>query len=336
MLKEYSDEQRRVFIDTEQVYSAFLETRNKFQSQYKGSMVWKKSKGKEYLFRLRDSRGNGSSLGVKNDRNIEIYENFHQEKLALKTRLESLKEQLSLQAKYCKANRINRVPSIITAILRKAEQDGLLDKLQIVGTNAIYAYEAMSGISFPRDILATQDMDILWDSRAKLKLTSDLSEHGLLGLLKAVDPSFEKATSTFRAHNKDGFYVDLIKPMPVDVMHKEDVSIGGCNDLEATEVFSQKWLVSSPKLKQIVIGEDGFPATMPIPDPRSFSLHKLWLSQQPERDPKKKPRDKNQAIEVANLVTSHLPNFQFTEDELRMFPSKVVKLAKDAPIGFDF
>jgi hypothetical protein len=37
--------------------------------------------------------------------------------------------------------------------------------LQTLGTNALYAYEARAGVFFDRGLLATQDVDVLWDSR---------------------------------------------------------------------------------------------------------------------------------------------------------------------------
>jgi len=74
---------------------------------------------------------------------------------------------------------------------------------------------------------------------------------------------------------------------------------------------------------QTVIGDDGFPAPMIVPDPRSFVLHKLWLSQQTDRDPLKKKRDFNQSVAVTHLIMQYLPEYCFKASELRMFPKHV-------------
>ena len=100
-------------------------------------------------------------------------------------------------------------------------------------------------------------------------------------------------------------------------------------------------MISSPKIYQIVIGEDGFPAAMSVPDPRAFALHKLWLSKQVRRDPVKKQRDVDQAIAVANLIVKYLPQYKFKASELRMFPKYILTEAEknlteiELPSGFD-
>ena len=117
--------------------------------------------------------------------------------------------------------------------------------------------------------------------------------------------------------------------------------MGGDTDLKAVEIRNLQWLVSSPKFSQIVVGDDGYPAAMFCPDPRSFALHKIWLSEQPDRDPIKKKRDRNQGIAVAYLVSRYLPQYKFTASELRMFPKHVLDAARaeisnlETPAGFD-
>ena len=47
--------------------------------------------------------------------------------------------------------------------------------------------------------------------------------------------------------------------------------------------------------------------------PRTFALHKDWLSRQSERSPVKKPRDLTQARAVARLVRESMPHLSFDE-----------------------
>jgi hypothetical protein len=104
--------------------------------------------------------------------------------------------------------------------------------------------------------------------------------------------------------------------------------MGGVGDLMAAEIRNLHWLISSPKFSRIVIGNDGYPARMVTPDPRAFALHKLWLNRQTDREPVKKPRDREQAKAVAQLVVRYLPQYQFAISELRMFPKELVLEAK--------
>ena len=103
--------------------------------------------------------------------------------------------------------------------------------------------------------------------------------------------------------------------------------MGGLGDLEAVEITNLQWLLSSQKFLQFVIGDDGYPSAMISPDPRAFALHKLWLSEQPDRDPIKKKRDKDQGQAVAQLILQYLPQYPFKKAELKMFPIEVINKA---------
>jgi len=324
---EMSDNQRRVFIDAAQIYEAYMEAFWQNIS-YRGSMLWKKVGGKEYLFRLNDRHGNGKSLGVRSESSEKIFSEFHENKWRIKERFDGLKQRLEEQARFCKAALIQRVPRICAKILRLSEQHRILGKnIVIIGTNALYAYESAAGVFTDRSVTATQDADILWDIRPKLCLAADgeMNSGGFIGLLRKADKTFEPVRKYgFRAVNKDGYMVDLIKPEPRPAMKKERQRMGGSDDLEAVEIRNLQWLISSPKFTQTVIGDDGFPATMIVPDPRSFVLHKLWLSQQTDREPLKKKRDFNQAGGVAHLIMQYLPEYRFEPSELRMFPKHLI------------
>lgn len=312
---------------------------------FHGGMHWKKSKGREYLFRTHDRFGNGRSLGPRSSHTEKTYIEFHRQKQHNKERLRSLKDQLVEQARFCRAARINRVPKLVTAIARLLDQGGLLGRnLQIIGTNALWAYEAATGTIFESQLMATRDMDVLWDSRTRLNLSGDenVMEDGLLGILKKADRSFELlASDSFRAVNRHGYMVDLVKPEPRSVLVKDFRRIGTGEDLTAAEIRNLQWLVSSPKMTQVVVGADGFPATMVVPDPRAFALHKLWLSSQPDRGAAQRRRDHSQALMVCRLVLTYLPGLHFDFSELRMFPKAVVENTEAAiqrnefPAGYE-
>ena len=214
----------------------------------------------------------------------------------------------------------------------------------IVGTNALYAYEAAAGAYVDTSITATGDLDILWDVRSRLTLVADndIDQIGLLDILRKADRSFElSGPRSFRAVNRDGYMVDLIKSEPKQMLRREPTQMGGPGDLKAAEIKNLHWLISSPKINQVVIGEDGFPAAISVPDPRAFALHKLWLSKQVRREAVKKQRDRDQAIAVANLTVKYLPQYKFKATELRIFPKAIFAEAEkdiselELPSGFN-
>jgi hypothetical protein len=330
---EMGTDQARIFIDASQLYDAFREAyRNAYA--YRGGMHWKKAKGKQYLFRSRGGYGAGKSLGPRSPETEHIYQKFHQNSAAAKARLKNLKRKILEHARYCKAAKINRVPDIVTKILRELDQRKLLgDHIKIVGTNALYAYEAAAGVRFDSGLIATMDVDLLWDVRKRLMLAikEDGDPGDFIDVLRKADKTFQIfQKQRFRVVNKDGFMVDLLKAMPSRMTDKERDRIGGKDDLAAVEVMNLSWLLSSPKFEQVVIGKDGIPARMVVPDPRAFALHKFWVSKRDDREPAKKNRDASQALAVAKLVIDRLPQSKFNEDQLRMFPTSLVTHFNDS------
>lgn len=329
--REMNDNQRRVFIDTVQLYDAYS-TLQKNRS-CKGGMHWKKAKGREYLFRSHDRYGYGKSLGLRSPQTEKILADFRTAKQQVKNRLSALQDRLEEQSRFCKAALIQRVPRTVAGILRVLDRYNIFGRnVIVIGTNAMYAYEAAAGVFFDSPMMSTKDVDILWDTRRKLTLVMDSAgkPDGLLDIIRKADRSFEAVRAEgFRAVNRDGYMVDLIKPLPKKIMKKEPMRIGGPGDLKAVEIRNLHWLISSPKFAQIVIGDDGMPAPMIVPDPRAFALHKFWLSSQDDREPVKKQRDRGQAIALGRLVIEHLPQYRFDASELRMFPLEVVQKATE-------
>lgn len=337
---ELTENQQRVYIDAIQIYQAYREALTS-AAKFKGTMRWKKSGGKEYLFRANDRYGNGKSLGPRTPVNEELKEKFMQSKHEAENRLRSLQDSLEEQARFCKAAKINRVPNIVTALLRNMSNQKLLGtSLYVVGTYSLYAYEAMAGIRFETGITATGDIDFLWHDTKKLHLNGELSVSRLMGVLTSTDKTFRRMKQKYKAVNSKGFEVDLIKRVPVNPFIEEKrTSIGNSDDLQAVNINSQKWITASQKVEAVVIGLDGFPAIISVPDPQVFVLHKLWMSKNSDRENSKKRRDRTQATAVAEVIIKHLPNYKFSEKELRVLPKKLIDNAKNEssmPADFKF
>jgi len=216
------------------------------------------------------------------------------------------------------------LPAIAARILRELEKMGLLGRHVIVaGTNALYAYEAATGVVLGSQFVATEDADLLWDTRQSLLLAATrVHKDGLLGLLKRVDRSFN-ADFGFNATNRDGYIVDLLCPEPADmtIMRAE-------GDLEATEMAGTQWLLQAKHFEQVVIGGDGMPVRMVVPEPRTFAIHKLWVSRQPSRQPLKRPRDVDHARVVEALAKTYL-RLPFTAKDMPWLAPELRVLLKE-------
>ncbi len=309
-MKLLSNQQRLHQVNTAQIYENYHAAQIHAAS-YTYGMRWKTVRGTEYLFRDRDRRGNGNSYGPRSTQTEALFAAFSVGRQSAQERLRLITEKIQEQARLNKALRLNRVPRIVARVLRELDRAGLHDSFTVIGTQALYAYEAEGGAHFLLELLASGDVDLLYDGRQKMTVVSEkLEGHGLLGLLKNADKTFECVRENgYRAANAGQFMVDLV--IAPRGMHATEQITFAESDLVAVEVPGLQWLLNSPKLDVIAIDEDGWPVPMRVPDPRAFALHKAWLSGQPTREKIKKPRDFEQAQIVAKLVQAEMPQLSF-------------------------
>jgi hypothetical protein len=331
--KELSSEQIRQHIDTAQAYEVYRTRSKEYEQRFSGSMSWKKSTNdKEYLYKK--TSGIWKSLGARSPETETIYDQFHTGRDNSKERLARLAQRLDELAPVNRAMALGRVPLLTARIIRALDKLGLIGSaVDVVGTNALFVYERMAAVHITSGLLSTQDVDLLMDSRFNLRLiTKDFSHKGLIGLLQKIDHSFVPlAKNGYRAANRDGFLVDLIKPAPKDIMSSKEKTrfSADADDLQAIEIEGLSWLVNSPKTQTVVIDERGYPLTYSCPDPRAFALHKLWLSRRADRDAAKRIRDEQQARIVAELIAKRLPHLSFESSDLQALPLALRQLAME-------
>jgi hypothetical protein len=323
-MKLLSNQQRLHQINTEQLFDNYR-TALSHATSYTYGMRWKTVRDTEYLFRDKDRHGNGKSLGRRAKETETLLATFSAARSVAQERLRLITEKIVEQARLNKALKLNRVPRVVARVLRELDQAGLHDSFTVIGTQALYAYEAAAGAHFLLELLASGDVDLLYDARHKMTVVSDkLDGDGLLGLLKKADKTFECVRENgYRAANAGQFMVDLV--IAPRGMHVADSVTFSSSDLVAAEVPGLQWLLNSPKLDAVAIDEDGWPVPVKAPDPRAFALHKAWLSGLPTREPIKKPRDLAQARAVAQLVQDEMPQFSF-EDALTSLHGDVRKM----------
>lgn len=327
--QELNGDQRREVVNTQQRYAAYREAAERHDS-YRGSMVWKEINGRDYLVRSHYGKSGvrrQTSLGLRSKQTDAIKLEFERGRSEAQERLKNLKAVIARQSAINRAIGLSRVPLIVARIIRALDHAKMLGSgIRVLGTNAIYAYEAAAGVRIDPGLTATDDIDLLFDSRRNLTFIAneEVAYPSLLHLLQKVDGSFNRSTLKFRAANKDGYLVDLIKPLRDPPWRKSKDQVGAdAEDLLAVEIEGLAWHENAPSFEAIVIDEKGEPFRMVATDPRVWVAHKLWLSKRLDREPIKRRNDEAQARAIGGLVAKYLPNLPYVADEMRMLPKAV-------------
>ena len=326
MLAELNNAQRRQFVDAVQAFEAWEDSKAELSRRFPGSMRWVERKGHVYL--LRKQASSEVSLGRRTEETEEIYRAFRDGRDAERKRYSELGARLKEMAPVNRALRLNRVPIITARILRHLAGARVLGRnISVVGTNSLYLYEALAGVQLRSDLLATDDVDLLWDARKSLSLAvSGFRKEGVIGYLRRADRSFRRSSGQhYRAINGDGFMVDLIQP--IDDLQAGTDDIANEEDLVGIGVEGLEWLVNAPKLDGVVIGEDGIPIRCSSVDPRAFALHKAWVSERADRDPVRRVRDYAQAQEAA-WIADHYLGLEISDRALSALPAFMRRFAE--------
>lgn len=311
MLLELSEQQTRQFIDAEAAFTA-LEQARKEAAQVRGSMFWREQGGGRYLIRTSPTGGQ-KSLGLYSDETAKIAERFLTRKEELQRRVKSLTESVETHRRLNRALRVGRAPALLVELLNAIERAGLAEHFIVVGTHALYAYESAAGVRIPDGAMATQDVDLLMDTRKGVKLFTQMGriDSSMIGLLQKVDKTFRvRGAQKYTAVNGSGFEVDIIRrasggkdPHPLRLSDDED-------DLWAVQVPSGESLLGARRFSQVVVSSTGTMARMNTVHPLDFARIKHKLSTAVERDPLKARKDALQAQVATEIVDRYLPHMQ--------------------------
>ena len=112
--------------------------------RYEGGMYWKRQGAYEYLVRTaKDNRQH--RLGPRTPETEKTFAEFNQRKQAAELRLRSLRAALTEAERMNKAVKAGRAPAMVIVLLQTLEDAGLQRHFTVVGTHALYAYEAAAG-----------------------------------------------------------------------------------------------------------------------------------------------------------------------------------------------
>ncbi|CAN5683869.1 GSU2403 family nucleotidyltransferase fold protein [soil metagenome] len=311
-MQELSATITRQTIDATAVVDALAEATLE-AAQVRGGMYWhagpSSSPDSRYLVRTTPA-GAETSLGAHTPETQAIYDKFMQRKQASATRLAGLKAALDQQHRMNRALRVGRVDPLVVALLNRLASTQLSEHFRVVGTHALYAYEAAAGVRLDADVLATRDIDLLWDTRKRIIFSTQLArvDSSMLGLLKKVDPTFRmRKSQQYTAVNKDGFEVDIIRreqagddPHPIKLSDEDE-------DFWVAQARRANVLLDSPAFSAVIVATNGTMARMNTVHPATFVSFKRWLARQTDRDPLKRRRDVLQADAVQELLERYLP-----------------------------
>jgi hypothetical protein len=329
-----NNDQRRELINSQQRFLGWQDARQRL-NDVRGSMVWKSVDGKDYLARSSyDKLGirRQTSLGPRSQETERIKAEFEHGRDEAEKRYKELDAALARQAAINRALGLGRVPLAAARVLRSLNNAHLLGNgVRVVGTNAIYAFEAAAGVMVDSGITATGDIDLLFDSRHAINfvVSDDVPERSLIKVLRQFDSSFQRMPQEYRAQNAEGYLVDLIKPARNPPWKKDASSLApGTDDLVAAEIEGLIWLENAPAFESTVLDDRGVPLRIVTPDPRVWAAHKLWLSRRDGREPVKKQRDAEQAATIAKLVVDHFPHLPYVAADLKSLPKDVFEAAR--------
>ncbi len=298
----------RQVIDATAVFEEF--ERSKAEARrYSGGMYWKRQGAYEYLVKTYpDNRQ--SRLGPKSAETEQTYEQFTAAKQKAEARFKFLKSTLVDMERMNKAVKAGRVPSLVVKVLQAIEDAGLSEHFVVVGTHALYAYETAAGVHIAAGAMATRDVDLLWDARRRVRFISDMAklDQSMLAVLRQAEPSFvRKEGQAETAITSTGFEVDFLRRMPEgDDPHPVRFTADE-DDLWPVQAPRAGVLTGAPRFEQVVISVTGQMARMRTISPESFVEFKRWMADKaPQRDPKKRRRDKMQADIVESLLREGL------------------------------
>lgn len=308
---DIGDDARRQYIDAKSSFEA-LESALSEAAAVRGGMYWKAVGGVDYLIRT-SPRNAQKSLGPRTPEAELIYNNFVKRKSTGEQRVKDLTEVLERHQRMNRALFVGRVPTIVIEILQAIERAGIAEHFTVVGTHALYAYEAAAGVRVESAAVATRDVDLLWDTRKRFKLATQLKriDSSMLALLRKVDKTFQlKDDQLYTAVNSKGFEIDILRreavahdPHPAKLTDAEE-------DFWVVQAPNAEKLVSARKFSSVVVGTTGHMARMNTVHPDAFVAFKRWLARQTARETLKRTRDLLQADTVEQMVNDYLPQLK--------------------------
>lgn len=317
IVRAFDEEQIRVLVNLRQHYEVWMEAERAYARLPYG-MVWKKVAGKDYLYETRDRIGNGRSLGPRDETTEEAFSTYRSTKEELRERRTRSWATLERTCRLYRALRLPMIDGQAATVLRELDKRNLLGShLLVVGTNAIpaYAVEAVGWIGDVPD--QTDGFDVAWTAKQEDRRSGDPTIL-LWSALKAADSTYTvNSERSFQARNSRAYEVEiLIAPSRVGGLNRKDQP-------KPVPLPEQEWLLLGDVVDQVVVARDATPARIVAPDPRWFALQKLWMADQPKRNPLKRGKDRAQGDQLMRAADEAMPRYPIDAEFLRSVPEEL-------------
>lgn len=322
----FSDDAQRLAANLAQAHSFWLDARVTLAA-LPSSMYWGERAGHDYLYAKQTSKDNGTSLGVRSAQTEAQLANYLEERKSASERAASAGALIQTRTALYRRLRMPTLPDKQAEILRKLDIEGLLGTdLLVVGTNAFSAYQWAANATFPVGNEQTQGFDLTWcrDTPASLALTGTYfdkkSRKTLFSVLRSIDSSYKiNPRKPYQATDAGRYEVKLLAAPSCHPLPKEEAFA------PMQTLLEQEWLLLGSPVSAVVATERGRACPLTVPDPRFMGLHKLWLSNKPQRNPAKRDKDRRQGNVLLDAVrhfmqASHPINVDFVvalPDDLR-------------------
>lgn len=330
----YTDSQIKQRANSKMLYSSYINTLNKFNASFSYKMLWQKQKNnKELLVKENLATHKREYLGERSEQTEQIRFDFENQKSDIKQRLLELKTKMIKDQKLNKLEGIARAPKELVAIFRKINELQMDNKIIVIGTNSLYAYEARASVFIEDEHLSTHDIDLLnkRDKGISFIFLDAVPTLKAIDFLHSIDKSFEQNKKIpYRFENTRGVWVELINPVS-DSIKIESYANNIFSDVISLAMNGMQWLNNSRTFKEMIIGENGECANITTIHPLEYAIFKNWLSQQNDRDRGKHFRDLEQSKLVTDLIKNYLVNIDIDEELslIKHFKKEVVESYKN-------
>jgi len=251
-LRQLRDAQRH-FADAEAARAA--------AAALSGGMVWKRVKGRDYL--VRTSRtGAQTSLGPRSETTERQHAAFFPARDAARARLAEARAQLERDRRVNRALRVGRAPAGLMDLLSALAEAGLGGSVAALGSEALYAYEALLGLRFSAALLGLASRPSPGGvPPRRLAIDEAALRDGAAQRLERVDPRLQLPRRG-RGPAVEG---------PVVVTPSGAPRAGALpGDADTADLAG---LAAAPRISTVVVGADGRMARMNAVAPAALVAH---------------------------------------------------------------
>lgn len=301
------DNAARQAIDSSAVFLAWLRAAAEAR-RYAGGMYFKREGEYEYLVKTSPSNRQ-QRLGPRNPETEAAYRSFTNAKQESQERSKALGAVLHEAERMNKALKVGRAPNLVVDVLNALEAVSLGPHFTVVGTHALYAYEAAASVRIEAGAMATQDIDLLWDARKRVQFlsTMDKLDSSMLKILQRIDPSFRRMDTQLESViNDKGFMIDFLRRMAVDGDPHPFRFTDDEDDLWPVQAARAEAFLNTPPFEQPIVSVTGRMALMRTIAPQVFVDFKRWMSDLDNRPAGKRRRDRLQADIVQQMLDEKL------------------------------